>query len=139
MPVSRFEFRLRSSKRLFLAVLTGHLLALMAILLSQLTGAWRVAGILLVLASWFWQEQQNRRPAVDELVCLGGQWTLSRAGTRQDAELAGHWHSPWLAVLNFRLHDGRRVNVPVWPDMMPASDWRTLSWLLRGFLDPERP
>ncbi|MBI2379821.1 MAG: hypothetical protein HYV16_03575 [Gammaproteobacteria bacterium] len=118
--------------------MAGHVLALVVLSLSYLPIWLRSIGVLALLLFAVYNARRYRLPPVHSLRRQGDDWYLSRDGQTVKAELTGHWHSPWLALLYFRGEEGGRCCVEVLPDMLPDADWRRLLWVLRGFMRPGR-
>lgn len=63
-----------------------------------------------------------------------GRWTLYEHAMETEAELAGAAFSqPWLVILPLRRADGGRVQrIAIFPDMLPAREFRRLRVRLRA-------
>lgn len=115
----------------------AHLAA--AATLPMLQSPWLVAGVAVALL--FSLYRSRGEPEVSLLWDSDGRWTVHESATETDAMLAGAaFIQPWLVVLPLRRADSGRIQrIAVFPDMLPARDFRRLRVRLRRAHDATEP
>ena len=103
--------------------------------LPMLQSPWLVAAVVVILLLSL--SRSRTEPAITLLWHGDGRWTLFEAGSKMAVSLAEPpFIQPWLVILPLRvdaLRHARRITV--FPDMLPAQDFRRLRVRLRSRRD----
>ena len=100
--------------------------------LPLLQSSWLIAAVACLLL--YSLHRSRHDPALVLLWDSDGRWTLYEGTAATDATLAATaFAQPWLVILPLRRADNGRVQrIAIFPDMLPARDFRRLRVCLRG-------
>lgn len=117
----------------------AHLAAAATLPLLQSTGLAVVVASVVLFSLY----RSRRAPEIGLLWDSDDRWTLYETAAATDAMLAGAaFIQPWLVILPLRRADSGRVQrIAIFPDMLPARDFRRLRVRLRraNGTDSEEP
>jgi len=119
-----------------------HLLAGIAVAVCGLAPMIKVAGAVGIAVSmaWFGYRYGHRRGRgfIARIESLDGRWRLEAgAGAMHRADLSDGYAHPLIAILNFRLDDGRRRSLTLLPDSAAPDALRRLRVWLRTSRDAD--
>lgn len=133
---------LRPSPILLIVGGSAHVLAVVAVAASALTGwlkgGWIVA-ILLGVSHFLWRYGYRAGGGfIARLELAEERWRLETgSGARYMAVCVSGYAHPWLILLNFRLENGRRRSLALLPDAADPAALRRLRVWLRTRPSPE--
>ena len=106
--------------------------AVVAATLPLLQSYWLIAAVACLLL--YSLHRSRHDPALVLLWDSDGRWTLYEGTAATDATLAATaFAQPWLVILPLhRADNGRVQRIAIFPDMLPARDFRRLRVRLRG-------
>lgn len=106
--------------------------AVVAATLPLLQSYWLIAAVACLLL--YSLHRSRHDPALVLLWDSDGRWTLYEGTAATDATLAATaFAQPWLVILPLhRTDNGRVQRIAIFPDMLPARDFRRLQVRLRG-------
>lgn len=143
-PCLRLE--LRPSRQLLLGGAAGHVLAGVAVIVSNIPW-WVKAGLIVGIAlslAWFgycYGYPQGRR-FIARIEWLDGRWRLATGdGHQQRGRLTGGYAHPLIVILHFQLESGGRRSLTFMPDSAAPDDLRRLRVWVRTqrYDDPLEP
>lgn len=127
------SFELRRSRIAFMASIAIGLFAVVAAVLSGLPDGARI-GLASVVAIAVARTLRELSTASISRCTLQneGQWLISADGADHSATLHRSHDLGFLIALHFRTDSGRRIDLALWPDAIPAETRRRLRvWLGR--------